>query len=45
MPKCVTLGCPSTFCEEKKWNSEVVYRIHITKQGYSKEQVSSTKDC
>jgi hypothetical protein len=24
-PKCFTLGCPSAFCEEKGWNSEVVY--------------------
>jgi hypothetical protein len=25
MPKCLTLGCPSAFCEEKGWNFEVVY--------------------
>jgi hypothetical protein len=25
MPKCFTLGCPSSFCEEKGWNSEVMY--------------------
>ena len=44
MPKCVTLGFPSIFREEERWDIEIVRRFKTIEQSDYKEQVSSTKD-